>query len=60
MSANAAKIIGGFRVLQELQAGSGSQGTVYKATCAEDKHGLVPVGTVVARMSSLSISTTRR
>ena len=48
MSANAAKIIGGFRVLQELQAGSGSQGTVYKATCAEDKHGLVPVGTVVA------------
>ncbi|MBQ2625582.1 MAG: protein kinase [Kiritimatiellae bacterium] len=48
MSANAAKIIGGFRVLQELQAGSGSQGTVYKAVCAEDKHGLVPVGTVVA------------
>ncbi len=48
MSANAAKIIGGFRVLQELQAGSGSQGTVYKAVCAEDKHGLVPVGMVVA------------
>ena len=48
MAGNEARVIGGFKVLQELQAGSGSQGTVYKATCAEDKHGLVPVGTVVA------------
>ena len=48
MSALKDKIIGGFRVLAEIQAGSGSQGTVYKAVCDEDKHGLVPVGTVVA------------
>ena len=42
------KIVGGFKVLQEIQVGAGSQGTVYKAECVEDKHGLVPVGTVVA------------
>ena len=42
------KIIGGFRVLQEIQAGSGSQGTVYKAVCEVDKFGLVTPGTVVA------------
>ena len=48
MSGQTEKIIGGFRVLLELQAGSGSQGTVYKAVCVEDRHGLVPVGTVVA------------
>ena len=42
------KILGGFRVLEEIQAGSGSQGTVYKAVCEDAKHGLVPVGTVVA------------
>lgn len=48
MSALKDKIIGGFRVLAEIQAGSGSQGTVYKAVCDEDKHGLVPVGTIVA------------
>lgn len=42
------KIIGGFRVLQEIQAGSGSQGTVYKAVCEDAKHNLVAVGTVVA------------
>ncbi|MBR4476268.1 MAG: serine/threonine protein kinase, partial [Kiritimatiellae bacterium] len=42
------KIIGGFKVLQEIQVGAGSQGTVYKAVCEEDKHGLVPVGTLVA------------
>jgi len=48
MAALKDKVIGGFRVLLEIQAGSGSQGTVYKAVCEEDKHGLVPVGTVVA------------
>ena len=42
------KIIGGFRVLEEIQAGSGSQGTVYKAICEEAKHNIVPPGTVVA------------
>ena len=42
------KVLGGFRVLEEIQAGSGSQGTVYKAVCEDAKHGLVPVGTVVA------------
>ena len=42
------KTIGGFKVLQEIQAGSGSQGTVYKAVCEDAKHGLVAVGTVVA------------
>jgi len=42
------KIIGGFRVLQEIQVGAGSQGTVYKAECVENLHGVVPVGTVVA------------
>ena len=42
------KIIGGFRVLQEIQAGAGSQGTVYKAICEVDKFGFVEVGTVVA------------
>ena len=42
------KIIGGFKVLQEIQVGAGSQGTVYKAECVEDKYGLVPVGTLVA------------
>ena len=42
------KIIGGFRVLQEIQAGSGSQGTVYKAVCEVDKFGFVTPGTVVA------------
>lgn len=42
------KIIGGFRVLREIQAGSGSQGTVYKAVCEIDKFGIVKPGTVVA------------
>lgn len=42
------KIIGGFKVLQEIQVGAGSQGTVYKAVCEEDKHGLVQPGTLVA------------
>ncbi len=48
MAATKERVIGGFRVLQEIQAGSGSQGTVYKAVCDEDRHHLVPVGTVVA------------
>lgn len=42
------KIIGGFRVLREIQVGSGSQGTVYKAVCEIDKFGIVDPGTVVA------------
>lgn len=42
------KVIGGFQVLQEIQAGSGSQGTVYKAICVDAKDGIVPQGTVVA------------
>lgn len=48
MSESKDRIIGGFKVLQEIQAGSGSQGTVYKAQCVEDIHGVAPVGTVVA------------
>jgi len=48
MSGQKDKVLGGFRVLEEIQAGSGSQGTVYKAVCEDAKHGLVPVGTVVA------------
>ncbi len=42
------RIIGGFRILQEIQSGSGSQGTVYKAECIEDVHGLTRAGEVVA------------
>ena len=42
------KNIGGFKVLQEIQAGSGSQGTVYKAECVEEIHKVAPIGTVVA------------
>ena len=48
MSELSDKIIGGFKVLQEIQAGSGSQGTVYKAVCEVDKFGFVAPGTVVA------------
>ena len=48
MSESDKKIIGGFRVLREIQAGSGSQGTVYKAVCEIDKFGIVKPGTVVA------------
>ena len=46
--ATEAKIIGGFRILQELQAGSGSQGTVYKAVCETAREGIAAVGDVVA------------
>ena len=42
------KIIGGFKVLEAIQAGAGAQGTVYRAECVEDVHGLAPVGTMVA------------
>lgn len=42
------RTIGGFRILAEIQAGSGAQGTVYKAVCENDIHGLVPPGTLVA------------
>ena len=40
--------IGGFRVEQTLQAGSGSQGTVYKAVCMEACEGIADAGDVVA------------
>ena len=42
------KIIAGFRVLQNLQMGSGSQGTVYKAVCEEPREGIAAKGDVVA------------
>ena len=42
------KVIGGFRVLQELQVGAGSQGTVYKAVCEVAREGIAAVGEVVA------------
>ena len=42
------KTIGGFRILQEIQAGSGSQGTVYKAVCEDEVKGIAAKGTVVA------------
>ena len=42
------KVIGGFRILQELQVGAGSQGTVYKAVCEEPREGIAAVGDVVA------------
>ncbi len=42
------KVIGGFKVLETIQTHAGAQGTVYKAKCVEDVHGLVPVGTLVA------------
>ena len=48
MAEFADKIIGGFKVLEDIQAESGSQGAVHKAVCVEDIHHLVPVGTVVA------------
>ena len=48
MAEFADKIIGGFKVLEDIQAESGSQGAVRKAVCVEDVHHLVPVGTVVA------------
>ena len=42
------KIIGGFRVLKDLKAGAGSQGTVYQAVCEVSQFPSVAVGDVVA------------
>ena len=41
-------LIGGFRVLAEIKAGVGAQGTVYKAVCESDDYPACPRGTVVA------------
>ncbi len=43
--------IGGFEILDELSAGYGAQGMVYRAVCVEDKFGFVEPGTVVALKS---------
>ena len=48
MAESSKKVIGGFRILQEIQAGSGAQGTVYKAVCEDDSKGIAAKGTVVA------------
>ena len=42
------KVIGGFRVLKDLKAGAGSQGTVYQAVCESPRFPSVAVGDVVA------------
>ena len=42
------KVIGGFRVLKDLKAGAGSQGTVYKAVCEVSRFPSVSAGDVVA------------
>lgn len=42
------KVIGGFKMLDAVQAHAGAQGAVYRALCVEDRHGLVPKGTIVA------------
>ena len=42
------KVIGGFRVLKDLKAGVGSQGTVYQAVCEAARFPTVAVGDVVA------------
>ena len=44
----AKKVIGGFRVLKDLKAGAGSQGTVYQAVCEVSRFPSVAVGDVVA------------
>lgn len=43
--------IGGFEILDELSAGYGAQGMVYRAVCVENKFGFVKPGTVVALKS---------
>ena len=48
MAESSKKVIGGFRILQEIQAGSGAQGTVYKAVCEDESKGITAKGTVVA------------
>ena len=42
------KVIGGFRVLKDLKAGAGSQGTVYKAVCEDSRFPSVSAGDIVA------------
>lgn len=42
------KVIGGFRIIDDLKLGSGSEGTVYKAVCETARFEGCPVGTVVA------------
>lgn len=46
--ADPVKRLGGFKVLKDLKAGKGGQGTVYQAVCEEPRFEAVPVGTVVA------------
>ncbi len=41
-------MVGGFKILANLKAGSGAQGTVYKAICERDDLPFCPRGTVVA------------
>ena len=48
MAERSDKVIGGFKIIDDIRAESGSQGAVHKAVCVEDIHHLVPVGTVVA------------
>lgn len=43
-----AKVIGGFRVLKDLKAGVGSQGTVYQAVCEVPCFPSLAVGDIVA------------
>lgn len=42
------KVIGGFRIIDDLKLGSGSEGTVYKAVCETARFENCPIGTVVA------------
>ena len=44
-------MLGEFRILSQIRAGSGTQGTVYKAVCESDAFPLCPRGTVVALKS---------
>lgn len=46
MGAERDRVLGGFRIVQAIRCGKGSQGTIYKAV-SEDG-GMVPPGTVVA------------
>ena len=42
------KVIGGFRIIDDLKLGSGSEGAVYKAVCETARFEGCPIGTVVA------------
>ena len=46
VEAGSDRVIGGFRILQSIRCGTGSQGTIYKAVCVDSS--IVPSGTVVA------------